>query len=90
MREIDSTSGYRLDMKRLKRQGKNFDKMRRAPDFLRFQSAIPEHYRDHALKGEWTSCREMHIESDWLLIYRIENDIIFLDRSGSRSELCSQ
>lgn len=35
-------------------------------------------HKDHALKGKWQGFRECHIQSDWLLIYFIENDILTL------------
>lgn len=48
-------------------------------------------YRDHALQGNWQGFRECHIESDWLLIYRInkENNLceLALTRTGSHDEL---
>lgn len=48
-------------------------------------------YKDHALKGNWQGFRECHIESDWLLIYRINtNDNIcelVLTRTGSHDDL---
>lgn len=44
-------------------------------------------YRDHRLFGPWKKHRECHIRPDWLLIYRIENDILCLERTGSHSEL---
>lgn len=48
-------------------------------------------YKDHALKGNWQGFRECHIESDWLLIYRINKDDnlceVVLTRSGSHDEL---
>lgn len=46
-------------------------------------------YRDHALKGEWSGFRELHIEGDWLLIYRVDRDILqlVLTRTGSHDQL---
>jgi len=46
-------------------------------------------YRDHALRGEYQGFRECHIEPDWLLIYRIENEALelFLFRTGTHSDL---
>lgn len=29
-------------------------------------------YRDHPLTGNWKGYREIHIEGDWLVIYRVE------------------
>ena len=34
--------------------------------------------RDYALKGKWEGFRECHIQSDWLLIYLMEDDILTL------------
>lgn len=31
-------------------------------------------YKDHALKGNLKGFRELHIDSDWLLVYRIETN----------------
>ena len=48
-----------------------------------------EEYCDHQLSGNWKGYRECHIEPDWLLIYRIENDILVLtlSRTGTHSDL---
>jgi mRNA interferase YafQ len=44
-------------------------------------------YKDHKLKGRFKNRRECHIEPDWLLIYKIEGETIFFERTGSHSEL---
>ena len=46
-------------------------------------------FRDHALKGEWEGFRELHIEGDWLLIYRIKREVLqlVLVRTGSHDKL---
>ena len=48
----------------------------------------PRH-KDHPLSGEWSGHRECHIQPDWLLIYRYENDILVLalTRRGTHSDL---
>lgn len=50
---------------------------------------LPEKNRDHALTGNWTGHRECHIQPDWLLIYRVENDLLVLtlSRTGTHSDL---
>ena len=50
---------------------------------------LPSKLKDHSLIGSWKNHRELHIENDWLLIYKIitdENTVIFV-RIGSHSEL---
>ena len=50
---------------------------------------LPEKNRDHALSGNWAGFRECHILPDWLLIYRIEADILVLTlvRTGTHGDL---
>ena len=46
-------------------------------------------HKDHPLSGDWIGHRECHIQPDWLLVYRIENDILVLtlSRTGTHSDL---
>ena len=46
-------------------------------------------YRDHQLSGNMSDFRECHIEPDWLLVYRIEDDrlIIIATETGTHSYL---
>jgi len=46
-------------------------------------------YNDHPLSGNYSGFRECHISPDWLLIYKIEKDILTLSltRTGTHGEL---
>ena len=50
---------------------------------------LPTKNRDHALTGNYAGHRECHIQPDWLLIYRIEEDVLVLSltRTGTHSDL---
>jgi mRNA interferase YafQ len=50
---------------------------------------LPAQYKDHPLSGEWSGHRECHILPDWLLVYRIENDVLILTlvRTGTHSDI---
>lgn len=50
---------------------------------------LPEKNKDHALSGNWIGHCECHILPDWLLVYRIEDDILVLtlSRTGTHSDL---
>lgn len=50
---------------------------------------LPEKNKDHELSGNWAGHRECHIQPDWLLVYRIDNDILVLTlaRSGTHSDI---
>lgn len=50
---------------------------------------LPDKHKDHELTGDWVGHRECHIQPDWLLIYRIEDDVLVLImvRTGTHSDL---
>lgn len=50
---------------------------------------LPEKNKDHELTGDWVGHRECHVQPDWLLIYRIDDDVLVLtlSRTGSHSDL---
>lgn len=47
---------------------------------------LESRHRDHALIGPWQGSRDCHFKPDRLLIYRLESDSLFLERTGSRNE----
>lgn len=54
---------------------------------MRTGKPLPGNYRNHALKGEWAGYRECHIDHDWLLIYRIVDDNLYVERTGTHEDL---
>ena len=81
---------FKRDVRRIKKQGKELAKLQTLMEFLRRQKLLPERYKDHSLKGNWRGYREVHIEPDWLLVYRIEGDELHLVRTGSHLSLFQQ
>ena len=57
--------------------------------FLKMGNALPPENRNHNLTGNWRGHRECHIQPDWLLIYRVEGDVLVLtlSRTGTHSDL---
>ena len=57
--------------------------------FLAMGEPLPDANKDHALTGNWVGHRKCHIQPDWLLIYRIEDDVLVLTlaRTGTHSDL---
>jgi mRNA interferase YafQ len=87
MNAIHETSQFRRDIKKLKKQGKNLEKLKQVVLVLVSGDTLDARYRDHALVGSWQGSRDCHIEPDWLFIYRKETEQLFLERTGSHSEL---
>ncbi|WP_091461070.1 type II toxin-antitoxin system YafQ family toxin [Acetomicrobium thermoterrenum] len=87
MLDIRYSSQFKKDIRRIKRQGKDLEKLREAISLLAQGVAIPAHYLDHSLRGQWNEYREIHIDNDWLLIYRKTAKELLLVSTGSHSEL---
>ena len=51
--------------------------------------SLEDKYKDHELKGRYQGFRECHIQPDWLLIYRYEENVLILTltRTGTHSGL---
>jgi len=81
------TTQFKRDFKRLKKQRKDLDQLKVAIDKLAAGEKLEPKYSDHGLSGNWKGHRDCHIEPDWILIYRTEADELFLERTGSHSEL---
>lgn len=89
MLELRFTAKFKKDYKRVKKQGKDLSKLEQTLEMLVRGEVLPESMRDHSLGGTYRCHRECHIEPDWLLIYRVDEDglVLIATRTGSHSEL---
>ena len=78
---------FRKDVKRARKRGKDMGKLREVLALLASGAGLPERYRDHALQGDWKGYRDLHIEPDWLLVYRVTADEVQLARTGTHADL---
>ena len=87
--EIKFTNQFKKDIKLAKKQNKNLDKLLKVIDLLSNGEKLEAKYRDHDLSGNYKGTRECHIEPDWLLIYRVEDDrlIIIATETGTHADL---
>lgn len=84
---IFQTSHFKRDIKRLRKRGKNLAKLNEVVLKILECETLEERYRDHGLTGNWVGSRDCHIEPDWVLIYRVSEEILYLERTGSHSDL---
>ncbi len=89
MLEIVLSNQFKKDLKLASKRGYKLELLERIVDKIANNIKLEDKYRDHALTGNYVGFRECHIQPDWLLVYRIENDelILFLSRTGSHSDL---
>ena len=74
---------------RMKRRGKDMEKLIAVIDTLARREPLPPRNRDHALTGNLSDFRECHVEPDWLLLYQVFEDRLILSAvaTGTHAEL---
>ncbi len=89
MRIFSRTSQFKKDVKRAEKRGKNLAKLKAAMELLIDGEPLPSKFKDHPLRGSFASCRDCHIEPDWVLIYTLsEKDThVRFERTGTHSDL---
>lgn len=89
MLNIVPSNQFRKDLKLAKKRGLKLERLTTVINTLAAQKPLDDKYRDHNLTGNYRGFRECHIEPDWLLIYRIDNDelALFLFRTGTHADL---
>jgi mRNA interferase YafQ len=87
VRVLEFSGQFARDIKLAKKRGKNMDKLRDIIQLLCDGHTLPVKFKDHPLKGNWFGCRDLHIEPDWLLIYKIDENSVRFERTGSHSDL---
>ena len=68
------TTRFRRDLRRMRRRGKDLEKLKRVVRLLVAEEPLEVRRRDHALVGEWLGYRDCHVEPDWLLIYKVDGE----------------
>ena len=86
---IKATSKFKKDYKAAIKRGLDISLLEAIIKKLANQEPLPPENRDHQLSGNWTNFRECHILSDWLLVYKIEIDVLILTlaRTGTHSDI---
>lgn len=87
MLKLVTTGRFEKDYKRVEKRHKSLDKLWVVVGMLLTGRKLPERYRDHFLKGNYVGRRECHIEPDWLLVYKVEERSLILERTGTHADL---
>ena len=87
MRLVRRTSQFKSDVKRQVKRGKDLSALRKLIEQLVQHGSLAANYHDHPLVGGYNGARECHIETNWLLIYEINQEELILIRTGTHSDL---
>lgn len=89
--EIRRTTQFKKDYQTIQKRGYDTSKLVEVIQLLVDGASLPEKYKDHPLRNskEFKNCRELHIEPNWLLVYKYSNDnvILYMVRTGTHSDL---
>jgi mRNA interferase YafQ len=83
------TTRFKKDYKRAKKRGYLVEKLREIVTKLANGEQLAPENSDHALTGNYIGKRECHITPDWLLIYEVDEEVLYLylSRTGTHSDL---
>ena len=90
MYEFAYTQKFLRDVKKIKK--KHFDLSRLdqvLDDLANYNSALLKRkYRKHQLKGRWSEYEELHVDADWLLVYKHDKNrmVLTLMTTGSNDQ----
>lgn len=86
---VKPTTQFKKDFKLAMKRGLKIELLEEVIAALAMGETFSEKHKDHALTGNWIGHRECHVLPDWLLIYRIEDDVLVLTltRTGTHIDL---
>lgn len=86
---VKPTTQFKKDYKLAMKRGLKMELLDHIIASLAMGVPLPEKNKDHALTGNWAGHRECHVLPDWLLVYRVEDDVLVLtlSRTGTQSDL---
>ena len=86
---VKTTTQFKKDFKLVQKRGLKMELLREVITVLAMGETLPEKNKDHALTGNWIGHRECHILPNWLLVYRLEDEVLVLTltRTGTHSDL---
>ena len=89
MLDVRYSAKFKKDYKAITKRGYNPQLLQDVLTILCNEQPLPPRYKDHNLSGNYKGHRECHITPAWLLIYKIDHNILTLTltRTGTHSDL---
>lgn len=82
---VKPTTQFKKDFKLAMKRSMKIELLEEVIAMLAMGETLPDKHKDHALTGNWVGHRECHILPDWLLIYRIEDEVLVLTLARTRT-----
>ena len=86
---VYQTTRCKKSLKKMVKRGKSRAKFLTVVRMLANGEVLPPQYKDHPLVNNLAGFRDCHIENDWVLIYKIQDNILILTLAdtGTHSDL---
>jgi mRNA interferase YafQ len=89
MYKIYTTNRFEKDLKLCKKRNYDLTLLKKVIDLLQIDGKLPLKYKPHKLSSNYADCWECHIKSDWLLVWK-QNDeelTLLFTNTGTHSDL---
>ncbi len=83
MYNIEYTNRFKKDVKLCKKRGYDIEELRNTIKILVECGKLPEKFKPHILSGDKSNIWECHIKSDWLLLWKQDNNTLTLLMYGT-------
>ncbi len=83
------TNQFKKSLKRCIKRGLPMEKLKEVLECLANDGVLPSHYRPHKLHGNREGEWECHIQPDWLLVWRQDDNelVLLLIDTGTHANL---
>ncbi|MDR2547009.1 MAG: type II toxin-antitoxin system YafQ family toxin [Lachnospiraceae bacterium] len=83
------TNKIKRQLKTLKKRGYDMNLFKEVVEMLIDGKPLPRKYDDHPLRGDKRGYRDCHIKGDWVLIYKIDKEVLtlILSETGTHSDI---
>ncbi|MHB1693341.1 MAG: type II toxin-antitoxin system YafQ family toxin [bacterium] len=85
--KFKTTKQFEKDLLKMKKRGNEVKRLLDVMDMIITNKPFDKKYKNHSLSGNYRNRMECHIKPDWLLIYKIDTDIVIFERTGTHSDL---
>jgi mRNA interferase YafQ len=86
-RTVITAKAFERDHKRLRKRGVDLEPLWVVIEALRVGHHLEARHRDHALTGDWKGFRDCHVQPDWVMIYSVDDQAVYLTRTGTHSDM---
>jgi len=84
---VDVTNSFKKDFVDCYFRGLDIDLLVHAVEILATKGKLPQEYKPHPLRGNYQDFMECHIQPDWILVWKQEDDnlTLLLTNTGTHS-----